>query len=88
MGADKYPNFPTQLSDPGQGHYATTQTDAAAEEAIYFRSLCVTAAGTLKFRSLNDEDVSYAAVAVGQVIPVRGKFVFDTGTTATVVAWY
>lgn len=49
------------------------------------KALLVTAAGTLSVGGTSNTPVSLGQVAAGQIIPLRARYVYATGTTATVV---
>lgn len=66
--------------------HAPTLSDATNDPQGTFSGLIVTAAGTLKITTVRGHDVSFAAVVVGQFIPIATLRVWSTGTSATVVA--
>ena len=49
------------------------------------KALLVTAAGTLSVGGTSNTSVSLGQVTVGQIIPLRARYVYAAGTTATVV---
>ena len=68
-----------------EGAFAPALSDGTNDPNGPFAGLIVTAAGTLKVHTVAGQDVSFAATAVGQLIPLAVTRVWSTGTSATVV---
>ena len=49
------------------------------------KALFVTADGTLAVGDASNSSVSLGSVKAGQLIPIRARYVYATGTTATVI---
>jgi hypothetical protein len=64
---------------------AVTKSDTTDDPAGTFAGLLVTATGTLKFRTIRGQDVTLSTTTVGQIIPIATRFVWSTGTSATVL---
>ena len=69
---------------------APTASDTIDDPAGVSRGFICLTAGTVKFRTANDEDVSITipATGVGVFIYVRVKRVWSTGTTGTYLLGY
>lgn len=72
-----------QNSAPADDLFAITPSATAL--ATVPKALLVTGAGTLAVGGTSNTSVSLGSVTVGQVIPLRARYVYATGTTATVV---
>lgn len=72
----------TGLDSPGLYHYAITPSDST-DFQISFRSVYVGGAGNVVIVSNDGTAVTYVGVAAGSIIPMRGKRVNATNTTAT-----
>jgi hypothetical protein len=72
-----------QNSAPADDLFAITPGASALSTVP--KALLVTAAGTLSIGGTSNTPVSLGTVAVGQIIPVRARYVYSAGTTATVV---
>lgn len=70
------------LTAPGEGHYAITPSDST-DFNIHFRSVYVGGAGDVVIIDKFGSAVTYVGVAAGSIIPMRGKRVNATNTTAT-----
>lgn len=79
--AEPYP-YPTQLPDPGVEHYAITPHDSN-NEAINFRGVYIGVGGNIVIVSESGVAVAYLNAIAGTIIPMSGKRVNDTSTTAT-----
>lgn len=75
--------MPDIYSTTFAGAQRLTPSDATTYTAI--RGLIVDAVGTLHVKDLAGNDITYAAVVVGQYIPHAVSQVMQTGTTATVI---
>lgn len=80
--ADIFNQNSTGLDSPGLFHYAVTPHDST-DFPISFRSLWVGGAGNVVIVANDGTAVTYVGAAAGSVIPMRGKRVNATGTTAT-----
>lgn len=63
---------------------ASAQKSDTVDLTISPLFLYIGGAGNIKVRTLNDEDVTLAVVAA-QVLPLRIKRLWSTGTTATLI---
>lgn len=79
---DPFAGNASGLDSPGEGHYAITPHDST-DFAISFRSVYVGGAGNIVVVANNGTAVTYVGVASGSIIPMRGKRVNATNTTAT-----
>lgn len=71
------------LTSPADNIFAITPSDSTALTVVP-KALFVTVAGNLAVRGTGATPVTIP-VAVGQVIPIRARYVYATNTTATVV---
>lgn len=62
-----------------------TLSDVTNDPLGPFAGLLVTVAGTLKITTVQNHDATFAAVVVGQIVPVATLRVWATGTSATVL---
>ncbi len=87
-GTDNFVNNQTLLNSPAHNGYAVTPSDAN-ELPIYSRYLYVGGAGNVTAVLAGDSEatgaITFTAVPVGTVLPVRAKMVKATGTTATLI---
>lgn len=70
------------LDSPGTEHYDITPSNSS-DEAIAFRALYVGVGGDVVLVSLAGTAKTYKNAASGSIIPMRGKRVNSTNTTAT-----
>ena len=80
--ADTFSSNATGLSSPGYEHFAITPHDSN-NEATNFRGVYVGVGGDVVIVSQAGTAVTYKNAASGSVIPMRGKRVNSTSTTAT-----
>ena len=80
--ADSYASYSSALDSPGVKHYAITPSDSTSE-AVNFRGVYVGVAGNVAIVTDDGTAVTYVGAAAGSIIPVRGKRVNSTNTTAT-----
>lgn len=80
--ADNFANNTTGLDSPGLNHFAITPHDSTSE-AVNFRAVWVGVAGNVVIVSESGTAVTYVGAAAGSIIPMRGKRVNSTSTTAT-----
>ncbi len=80
--ADIFANYASSLDSPARFHYAVTPSDSV-DFTVSFRSLYVGGGGTVVVVTADGTAVSYVNVASGSVLPVCGKRVNSTSTTAT-----
>ena len=81
--ADNFANHSTGLDSPGRRHYRITPSDTV-DEAISFRGLYCNTAGVVMIVDNAGTALDYTVTA-GQTIPMGGKRVNATGTTATAI---
>jgi hypothetical protein len=67
---------------PATGAYAITPSDTV-NEAQPFRSIYVGTTGNISVRTLDDQTVVFPSVAASYVLPIQGKRVNVTNTTAS-----
>lgn len=79
---DLFSTYATALDSPGYEHFAITPSDSV-DTAVNFRMIYVGGAGALVIVSENGTAVTYSGATAGSVIPMRGRRVNATGTTAT-----
>jgi hypothetical protein len=82
MGKDLYSKITDNVEAPAMGAFTVTGSDTN-ELDIYSRAIYVGGSGDLSLVTLNDETVTFKAVPVGTLIPIRAKKILVTGTTAT-----
>lgn len=75
-------DYRSGLDSPAEHAAAVTPNDGA-DLATSARSLYIGGAGAVKVTTVGGEAVTFAAVPVGTVLPVRAARVWSTGTTAT-----
>lgn len=80
--ADKFKSYSSDLDSPGLEHYDITPSDTVDEE-FAFRSIWVGEGGHVVLVSLSGRSKTYRNCASGSVIPMRGRRVNNTGTTAS-----
>ena len=80
--ADRFQSSTIGLDGPGLYHYAITPSDTV-DFPESFRAIYVGGGGNVVVVANDGVAVSYIAVPTGSTIPMRGKRVNVTGTTAT-----
>lgn len=80
--ADPFANHSAGLDSPAIGYYAITPHNST-DEAIDFRGIYVGVAGDVVVVPRSGSAVTFKGAQAGSVIPVRGKRVNSTNTTAT-----
>lgn len=76
-----YQGKQANLTDPAGGMFAITPADS--EMTRFANGLYIGAGGTLKITTFGNDVVASIPVFAGQVLPVRVRQVWSTGTTAT-----
>lgn len=79
---DNFVQYATALDSPGEEHYDITPSNTV-DEQVAFRSVYVGVTGDVVIVSLKGVAKTYKNAAQGSTIPMRGKRVNATGTTAT-----
>lgn len=69
---------------PAHGAFAVTPDDVT-ELATLTRGIYVGGAGNLKATLEDGTTVTFTAIAVGVIHPIRAKIIFSNGTTATLI---
>lgn len=83
MSLDPFAQFQPELAAPGSGHYPVTPSNTT-DFPIAFRAIWVGGAGDVAIVANGDTTaVVYVGALAGSIIPMRGKRVNVTGTTAT-----
>lgn len=72
----------TEFVAPADGAFAITPNDSA-DLSNTTRAIYVGGAGDVKLTTTRGDTVTFSAVPVGSILPVRASRVFATGTTAT-----
>lgn len=80
--ADNFATYGGALDSPALKHFAITPHNSN-DEANNFRAIYVGTGGNLVIVTEDGTAVTYKNAASGSVIPVRGKRVNSTNTTAT-----
>lgn len=80
--ADTFPTSAQLSWEPGARHYAVTPHDSTDFTAS-FRALYIGTGGDVVIVDMNSTAVTYKNVPAGTVIPMRGRRVNSTSTTAT-----
>lgn len=80
--ADQFSDRTSGLDSPALGFYAITPHDST-DVSIDFRSIYVGGAGNVVVVPRTGSAVTFVAVPAGSILPVRGKRVNSTSTTAT-----
>ena len=70
------------LDAPARNAAAVTPSDED-EFSFFTRAIYVGGAGDLAVLTMGGQTVTFAAIPVGSLLPVRAKKVLATGTTAT-----
>lgn len=79
---DDFSNYAVGLTSPYR--HASSITPHDTNELTYVtRGIYIGGAGNVKVTTVEDETVTFNSAAVGQVLPVRAKIIFSSGTTAT-----
>jgi hypothetical protein len=79
---DKFAFFETKPADPARGGAAVVPTDGL-DLAQVTRAVYVGGAGNLTVRMADGAALTFTAVPVGSLLPIRVDQVQATGTTAT-----
>lgn len=76
------------MQDPAVKTAAVTPSDSTDLGPV--RALYVGGAGNVAIRAAGDSAATtHTGVPAGAVLPIRARYVYSTGTTATgIVAWY
>ena len=72
----------TTAMHPAVKHYAITPSDTVDEDNV-FRGLYVGVGGNVAIVTVDDTAVTYLSVPTGTLLPIQGRRVNDTNTTAT-----
>lgn len=80
--ADPFASLSTALDSPALGYYAITPSDTT-DEAVDFRGIYVGVTGNVVVVPRTGSAVTFVGAQAGSIIPVRGKRVNSTSTTAT-----
>ena len=80
--ADSFSNYASGLNSPGKSHFAITTSDSV-DFTNSFRAIYVGTAGDVVIVALDGTAVTYKNAVAGSVIPMRGKRVNATNTTAS-----
>ncbi len=70
--------------DPAEGGVVLTKSDTTVYSP-HFRAFYVGGAGDVAVRGRDGESVTFSAVPVGTLIPIRFDKLLSTGTSATLV---
>jgi len=85
---DNYAYYDPTIEAPAMGAIAVTKSDTA-ELSTYSRAVYVGGTGDLKVTMVDSSVVTFEAIPVGTILPIRCKLIWSTGTTATkIVAMY
>lgn len=79
--ADKFKSYSSDLESPGLEHYDITPHDIN-DEKLAFRSLYIGTGGNVALVSMSGVVKVYKNCANGSIIPMRGRRINVTGTTA------
>jgi hypothetical protein len=82
--ADKFATRNAALDSPASSAFAVTP-DNDNDMASYTRGIYVGGAGNLKVDMADGTTVTFTAIAVGVIHPIRARRVYATGTTATLI---
>lgn len=80
--ADAFKNHQGGLNSPGNEAYVITPSDAV-DEAQSFRALWVGTGGNVAIVTNSGTVTTFVGAAAGSIIPMRGKRVNNTNTTAS-----
>jgi hypothetical protein len=75
---------PVNSPNPGEGAFTVVPSDVTAL-AVKPRAIYVGGTGDVTLVTLNGETVTFKAVPVGTILPVRASFINSTSTTATLM---
>jgi hypothetical protein len=84
MAVDPFASSAEPLYGPADDAVAVTPSDST-DLATVTRALYVGGAGAVAVQMLGGEEVTFAAVPAGTVLPVRVQRVMASGTTATLI---
>lgn len=79
---DKFANFGSDLESPGAHHFPIVPSDTI-DLAVSFRAIYVGGTGNISIVDVTGVAVTYVGVPTGSIIPMRGKRINVTSTTAT-----
>jgi hypothetical protein len=79
---DTFSALATGMADPAENAFAISPHDTD-ELTKATRYLYIGGAGAVKLTTINGDTVTFTALPVGTLLPIRAKLVFSTGTTAT-----
>jgi len=81
--SDPFQNHNSELDSPAHDYYAVTPSDAT-DETVFFRALYIGSAGNVAAVPIDDGTaVTFVGVPAGTVLPIRGRRVNSTNTTAS-----
>ena len=64
-------------------HGATVVASDSEELTNVTRAIYIGGEGDLKVKTLGNETITFESLSAGQLLPIRVKQIFSTGTTAT-----
>lgn len=87
--ADRFSHTEVALSDPASNCAIITPSNTV-DLAFVSRAICVQgAAGSIRIMTAGGQEITIPNVAYTQLLPIRAKRIYATGTTATsiLVLW-
>lgn len=81
--ADNFAGYSTGLNSPASNAVAVTKSDATVLTTT--RALYIGGAGDVAVTMAGGGNVTFSAVPVGTLLPLRVTKVLSTGTTATLI---
>jgi hypothetical protein len=82
--SDNFAKAFTELNSPAQDAFTISKSDSA-NLTFSTRAIYVGGGGNVAITTVKGNNVTFANVAGGSILPVRAKKVLSTGTTATLM---
>jgi hypothetical protein len=82
LAVDEFAGRNTSIDQPATNGFAITPHDTNELDYVT-RAFYVGGGGDVKLTTSGGDTITLAGVAAGEIVPIRAKLVFSTGTTAT-----
>lgn len=82
--ADNFKQSQPELDSPA-GNAVEVTTSDSTDLTTSTRAIYIGGTGDIKVTTVNGDTVTFKAVPVGSILPVRARRIFATGTTATFI---
>ena len=83
---DNFAAYQNSLDAPADGAFAITP--GASDLAIFTRAIYIGGAGNVKLTTVGGTEVTFTAVPVGTILPVRAKKVSADSTATLMIGLY